>query len=252
MASTLVTGRKFHMIQLRALTDVRVPMETRTWCPISHSWLVDTVLDNVSERGWFVRGQNLKLSQDGMEFFGVLDLTRERTGLPNIEGRTWDMSVGLRNTNNKRASAGVFLGSKVWVCDNLQFGSEHTLLRKHHRHSYDVLADGINHIIKELDDVRAEQAAFFCQLKNVTTTRQIRNDVVVQLADKGAIKVTDILRVVQEHLTPCADNVEASYGNLWGLYNACTWVSKSGFGLNPVTAAQRSLTMNKVFQGAIA
>lgn len=242
----LTTTQKFRQVTFAELDECTVPPSTNTYQPIHHAWLYTDVAKELKRWGYEIVSQDLRLNINGDEFFGILRLK----SYIDTNSR-WDVSLGLRNTNNKRASVGVFLGTNVWVCDNLQFSAEHTFLRKHHAGTYSVLRNGIRRTCSALKTYRNEQEVFITRLQNWLVTPEVRDHVLVSLLRLNAVKANEIVPIVQETLTPSVGNSECNNISGWGLYNAVTYIGKNGFATNPETAASRSLSINKVFQSVI-
>jgi len=244
--STLMTSKRFRSAPRDMVRQVNTPEATNTWGPISHSWFVETIEQEILGKNWSIRDRDYRLSREGDELFGMFHLE------PTTPNGTWGMSVGFRNAHNKRTSAGVCLGSNVLVCDNLSFLADHVLTRKHHRNSYPVLRDGIRDIIGQLNGHEKRQSSFISKMQQAQISNQhYVHDVLVRLADNGAIKSNEILKALGQWRKPAMQNPEAEYPSVWGLYNAVTWVNKEAFALNPATAAQRSILLNNLFKDLV-
>jgi hypothetical protein len=90
--STLIscTGK----ITREELAQIPTPPSTATHVPIPHAAVVEALVDISSHRQISVAAEEFAVSRDGMEMFGVLDLTA------GFEGCRF--AVGIRNANNKR------------------------------------------------------------------------------------------------------------------------------------------------------
>jgi len=241
--TTLSTSRKFKRVSVDALhMDCPVPPTTTTYEPVPHGRFYDMVASGIAHHGFINVGEDLRVTESGDEFFGTIKL---RT--PSQGNSPWDLSLGLRNTNNKRASAGIFLGTNVWVCDNLQFSAEHSFLRKHHAGTIHVLSMGVHSIMEKLKGYRQQQSSFIASLQQWLLTPSTRDHLLVDLLRTKAIKANDILPILSEFRGPSLDNPEAQYDSAWGLFNAVTWIGKDGFERNPETQAARSIKANAVF-----
>jgi len=245
MNELMTHTKKFNPASVDQLHACPVPESTNTYEPVNHGWLYDEVRRNVGQRGYQIVAEDLRTTESGDEFFGILKLRSPMT-TPGVQNSPWDLSLGIRNTNNKRASAGIFLGTNVWVCDNLQFSAEHSLLRKHHAGTYDVLRQGIERITRELKGYREAQRVWVSDMQQWVLTPELRNHLLVQCLQKGAIKGGDIIPILGEIAQPSTDNPEAVGSSAWGLFNAITWIGKKGFDRNPETAATRSLSLQKI------
>jgi len=242
MSGLMTHTKKFQQVSVDALHACPVPESTNTFEPINHGWLYEEVRKACNTRGYVIAAEDLRVTDNGDEFFGILRL--RQTVNPSND---WDLSLGIRNTNNKRASAGIFLGNNVWLCDNLQFSAEHTFLRKHHAGSYDVVREGVCDITRRLDGYRQEQEQFIRNLQTWVLTPELRDHLIVDCLRNGGILGGEVIKVIGEVESPSEGNPEANGETAWGLMNAITWVQKGGYDRNPETQAQRSIQLQKVF-----
>lgn len=105
--------------------SVQAPEWTKTWHPISHGALIQS-LDLA------VRDQNLpavtkreySLSEDGARMFGAWTFGESAS-------RGAGFALGFRNSINKTLPIGICAGASVFVCDNLCFSGEFITFRKH-------------------------------------------------------------------------------------------------------------------------
>lgn len=232
--------RKYRAISELDLTYVEAPEETRTWQPVKHSWLLGEVIARLAREDFKVTGTDLRISKNDLEFFGILwlqdETNSERTPV-----------VGVRNTNNKRASAGVCMGTNVTVCSNLDFYGEHILLEKHLVNVYPKLIDGIRTLAQRLRGDHAARLRTFENWKQRDLSTSLAHNTVIAALDVGAILAGDIPKVLQAYRFPDPGNPEARGFTPWALYNAFTWVLRDTFQKNPDTGAQRSIALNRVF-----
>ena len=244
--TALCTSKKFRQVCVGELNQP-VPATTSTYEPVPHGKFYDMVASGLVRQGYVNVSEDLRISQNGDEFFGILNLRSPYS----VDNSPWDVSIGLRNTNNKRASAGVFLGTNVWVCDNLQFSAEHTFLRKHHAGTIGVLREGVAKIMEHLSPYRDQQSRHVEKLQRWIMTPEVRDHVLVSLLRARAISGNEVLPIINEFLSPSEGNPEAQYDSGWGLMNAVTWIGKNGFNKNPETQATRSIAANNVFSDAL-
>ena len=105
------------------LTNIETPEATKTWEPIPHIDIVNTLLEEASYVGFKIKSENYGLSKSGKQMFGVLDFD---TGT-----NEYSYSIGFRNSHDKTWAAGVAAGHRVFVCDNLILSGEYIQKRKH-------------------------------------------------------------------------------------------------------------------------
>jgi len=113
-------------VSVDELRKIEPPRGTTTWYPIPHFVLAERVREALMDQGYRVSEETHGVSQDGIRYFGVF----ESVGKFMEE---YNLAIGLRNFNDKKRSAGISVGSHVFVCDNLAFTGEIVLRRKHTR-----------------------------------------------------------------------------------------------------------------------
>lgn len=135
-----------------ALDRIPAPAPTRSWFPLSHSHVLQTVVDTLLGAGFAVARERLGLMRDSARFFGVLDLE-----CPVLEGV--GLAVGVRNSTDKSFPIGFAAGSRVFVCDNLAFSAEVVVAKKHTRFGGDRFAEEMARIVQGLHQYREAEAA---------------------------------------------------------------------------------------------
>jgi hypothetical protein len=105
------------------LAAVETPIATRTWEPIPHITIVETLLAEAERINFKVTNSAFGLSKSKQQMFGVLDFD---TGT-----NAYNYAVGFRNSHDKSWAAGICAGHRVFVCDNLAFNGDYVEKRKH-------------------------------------------------------------------------------------------------------------------------
>src|ERR1700680_303915 len=79
------------------LAALPCPPSTRTWAPVGHARVLDTVLGTLAEAGYAVVKSRFGLSAGDGRFFGTLDLAT-----PLTPDGTVTLAVGIRNSIDKK------------------------------------------------------------------------------------------------------------------------------------------------------
>jgi len=99
---------------------------TRTFKPIAHGELLDTLDYALQLRGIETLREEYAVARKGAQLFGVKDLR-----MSSLSGVT--AALGIRAANDRSMSVRVVVGARVFVCDNLSIsGSDGIALRKKH------------------------------------------------------------------------------------------------------------------------
>ena len=204
------------------LKMIHTPSPTRSWKPVPHFEVAEIVRDEAMIRGFEIDEENYGVNPSGTKMFGVLRFHPE--GHPE-----YTRALGIRNSHDKCFALGLTVGLSVLVCDNLCFGGENTIHRKHTSNI------DITSLIPEAFDNMSNQYALLEErvddLKYQMVSLDIAKIAIVEAARKKIIASSDILSVFNEYEQP--QHEEFQEYNRWSLYNAFTEIAKKF----PVTKA---------------
>ena len=93
-SSSLIAHCGARTVGREELLAVKAPEPTRTWFPLSHSAVLQTVKDKLREGGFVVEKEQLALGRHDARFFGTLDLASAIA--PGVS-----LAVGIRNSLDK-------------------------------------------------------------------------------------------------------------------------------------------------------
>ena len=220
-------------VDREALKHVPTPDPTPTWKPVPHHQVAELVVNEAEARGYEIMAEDYGLNDAGSKMFGVLRFHPQ--GKPEMS-----RALGFRNSHDKSLALGLTAGMVVAVCDNLAFGGEVTLHRKH--------TSGIE--IKELVPMAFEKLAYqYVQLEESIDGLKIRMVTVdearvltVMAAEIKAIPSCDILPVLDEFREPRHE--EFREPTMWSLYNGFTETAKK---YSPMRADQCYRSLAKLF-----
>ena len=98
------------------------PEGTDTYQPVPHHEIATTLLEALTFRHIAVARDEYAVSEDGMKMFGLLDLETTFEGCRFL--------IGVRNSNDKSMRLAMTVGHRVFVCDNMSFSGDFTLVTK--------------------------------------------------------------------------------------------------------------------------
>lgn len=122
-----------------------------TYQPIAHTTLLGHVESELAALDIRVANDRHFLNRDGNHYFAQLEL----------EGPHQDYCsfVGVRNSHLADMAAGMALGHKVRICDNLMFSAEVVINRRHSRFIHRDIPGLVNHGVAQLLHVEKNQEA---------------------------------------------------------------------------------------------
>jgi len=128
--------------------------------------------------------------------------------------------VGLRNSYDKSMSAGIAIGAKVFVCDNLCFSGDITIMRKHTGNAFDELTDQIISILFKNKHMHKQISEQVDKLKEISCNTNDGFHLMGELFGKGVITPTQISLTKKEWIKP--KHEEFRPRNMWSFYNSVT------------------------------
>lgn len=205
---------------------VPTPARTASWVPIPHGRLLAGVQESLARAGLSVVSEAHGLTRDGGRYFGLLQVANGHTS------DDFGIVVGLRNSHDKSFPAGLVLGARVFVCDNLSFSGEVKLARKHTAHVERDLPQLIDAAVGRLGDLRRSQEKRFLAYKDHELSDAAAHDLIVRSLDARVLPVTRLPGVLAEWRSP--RHTEFREGRTaWRLFNAFTECLKGNLGALP-------------------
>ena len=217
------------------IDKIETPKATQSWTPIPHGRLIDEVKHALVGETIEVTEEAHSTTKDGQNYFGLLQVSNR--------SRNDDFAyvVGLRNSHTKRFPAGLVIGARVFVCDNLSFSGEISVARKH-----------TTHILRDLQGLTCKAVGFLAAkwldqekrieaYRNYKVTEMRAHDLTIKALDARAITVTQIPAILHEYREP--RHQEFAERTAWSWFNCVTETLKetSMFALPARTQALHGL-----------
>lgn len=201
------------------LTKIATPSSTETWVPIPHARFLDTIEKCLTRSGLTTVTEAHGVTHEGRRYFGMLQVQNGST--PG----DYSVIVGLRNAHDKRFNAGLAVGARVFICDNLSFSGEIQIGRKHTRFINRDLPQLIESAVGRIGDLRRSQDERFIAYKGKTLSDARVNDILIQSLDARVVPASRIPAVLEEYRNPGHEEFKEKR-NAWRLFNAYTEVLK--------------------------
>ena len=197
------------------LMQIPMPMQTRSYKPVSHVHIAELIADEAYNRNYSIASEEYGLSKDGQKMFGLFKFHHN-----NHPEHT--RCLGFRNSYDKTLAVGLTVGLSVLVCDNLCFGGETTINRKHTSgiEIEELIPEAFNSLSGQFQ--RLEENVEKLKYEYMPTSSAKLK--IVKAAEIKAIPSCDILPVLEEYKQPRHE--EFSTRNSWSLYNAFTEIAK--------------------------
>lgn len=219
------------------LIETPTPEPTESWYPVPHAELVRLVRNGLDAYGIEVESERFGLRGND-EFFGLFNL---RSGMSDA----WDVSLGLRNSHNKRFPASLALGQHVFVCDNMAFSAEVSLARRHTRNIMRDLPGLTCRAIDALTAARGKLVERTDRYAAMPMNDEQVDHLIVTASLAGAVPNQYVGDIANEWRKP--RHVEFAPRTLWSAYNAFTEIMKA----SPSSLQKRTLILSGMCDGLV-
>ena len=188
--------------------------------PIPHHVLVDTLTDQIVDRGWDILGAQMGTAASGSRLFGTMTLR----GPGSVDYPAGEMTptLGFRSSTNSALSIRMVVGATVFVCDNLCFSGDEFVLR---RKSTTGLLDLPALINEGLDRFMGKTEGLEADIYRMKDSAQGSHEAKARLFDifeRGVMPLHLLPSVSALYFQPDEAHTDCQPRSLWGLNNACT------------------------------
>jgi hypothetical protein len=218
------------------------PEATATYMPIAHTDFADLISDTIEAHDFRLGETAHALGRKGDHYFGMAEL------LYSGQEEDFALIAGWRSSYDKSLSAGLVIGSQVFVCDNLCFSGDVKIGRKHTTNLWDDLPEMIWDAVSEIIPARDAQVRRFNAYKEDRIGEKQMNSLVVDLYRNGVIPARMLGPVIEEFYNPSHPEFLENDRTLWTLFNGVTEVIK---GSSLWELPQRTQKLHALFDNEI-
>jgi len=197
------------------LSRIPMPIQTRSYKPVAHPHIAELIAYEAQNRNYAIASEEYGLSKDGAKMFGLFRFYHN--GHPEHT-----RALGFRNSYDKSLAVGLTAGLSVLVCDNLCFGGE-TVINRKHTTGIDIeelIPQAFNSLSSQFERLEENVERLKEECISISSAKLS----IVKAAEIKAIPSCDIIQVLDEFRKPRHE--EFSEHNRWSLYNSFTEIAK--------------------------
>jgi hypothetical protein len=209
-----------HAIDRNALAALPLP-EARGPRHVIRPYIDDVELIEgaLATYGLAVNDEAFGITHDGGRFFGVLECAPIEG---EFIGKDYGLTVGLRGSWDQSIARGLAVGSRVFVCDNLAFSGEITILTRQTTFIGNRLPGMLRDAVARIPAMAEHQHARFDAYRNTALTPRQGDAMVIELLRKGVVNTSQIGRVIAEWDEPSHPEHAEQGHTIWRMHNAVT------------------------------
>ena len=201
------------------ITNASVPVQTRTYKPVSHSSLIDLTLNSIEKAGFILDKETYSSARDG-------NVANGRFSISNVADSEMQLQIGWQNSYDRTMSLKFAIGTRIMICSNGCVSGDYGAFKKRHQ-------SDIQHFTPSaiIDYIKGAGEAFTLmqqqrdQMKQVQITKRTKAELVGRMMlEEQFITFTQLSIISKELKAPTHDyNAKDS---LWELYNYTTFAMK--------------------------
>ena len=177
------------------LNAIEAPPATRSWFPLRHGLVLDTVQNTLEGAGFQVTKCRIGLSRGNARFFGTLDLDAAiGTGI--------HLAVGIRNSTDKSFPISFCAGHRTFVCDNLAFASELMVSRKHSKFGCQRFGEAIASAVQSLGQFREAEGQRIAYMQSAALSEDAANSYLLRAYEENLVNSRLLPLVIKEWREP--------------------------------------------------
>jgi hypothetical protein len=222
------------------LALVPIPEATDSYIPVPHNHLADT-LSTIGQdilNGFRLKKEQYALARDGNQMFGVLVFESDHDEL--------GLSIGFRNSYDKSMAVGIAIGAEVFICDNLAFTGDITILRKHTANVWSSLEDVVISTLYRSQKNFHRIVEDSEMLKGKVLNNSEAFKMIGLLFGHNILTLRQLPPVKKEWLNPSHEAFKPR--NMWSFYNACTGVLKA---CPPMVIMEKHIALHNMITGGL-
>lgn len=214
------------------IMNAEVPMETRTYKPITHSQLIDLTLNSIHSAGFALDKETYSAARDG-------NIANGQFSIRNVADSEMQLQIGWQNSYDKSLSLKFAIGAHIFICQNGMVHGDMGSFKKAHRGSVqEFTPNAITEYIKQAGDTFRQMQREREVMKEIEITKRTKAELIGRmLIEESFITSTQLNIISRELEAPTHD-----YGapdSVWELYNYATFAMKE---------AHPSLRMNSLIK----
>lgn len=187
---------------------VTTPGPSKTWSPVSHFKVASLIVQQAMDNGFEIAAESYGLTANGGRMFGLLKFNHSKH-------RDFTRCLGFRNSHDKCFALGLTVGVNVYICDNLCFGGEQTL---HRRHTKNIDVEAM--IPRAFNNLHEQYIMLEENVERLKAQHISMDDariITCKAAEMRAIRPADVVNVLKIFEQPL--HKEFAEKNAWSLYN---------------------------------
>jgi hypothetical protein len=201
------------------MMNTPVPVQTRTYKPVSHSSLIDLTLNSIEKAGFTLDKETYSAAADGQ-------IANGRFSISNVADSEMQLQIGWQNSYNKQLTLKFAIGTRIFICQNgCVSGDFGTFKKKHVGEIQSFTPSAIEDYIKSAGETFTIMQQQREQMKQIEITKRIKAELIGRMMLEEQFITSTQLNIMSRELKAPTHDYNAK-DSLWELYNYTTFAMK--------------------------
>jgi len=201
------------------LANVDLPMQTRTYKPVSHTQLIDLTLESIHQSGFTLDSEKYSMARDG-------NVANGNFAIRNIADSEMQLQIGWQNSYDKSLTLKFAMGTHIFICQNgCVSGDMGSFKKKHVGEIQTFTPQAISEYIKTAGDVFMQMQHEREAMKQIELSKRITADLIGRMYIEQDFIESTQLNIIKRELNKPTHNYSAD-NSLWELYQFTTFAMK--------------------------
>ena len=201
------------------IMNTPVPVQTRTYKPVSHSQLIDLTLNSIEKAGFKLDKETYSSAVDGQVANG-------RFSISNVADSEMQLQIGWQNSYNKQLTLKFAIGTRILVCSNgCVSGDFGAFKRKHVGEIQSFTPGAIIDYIAQAGEAFTLMQQQRDSMKQIEITKRTKAELVGRMMLEEQFITSTQLNIISRELKAPTHDYGAK-DSLWELYNYTTFAMK--------------------------
>jgi hypothetical protein len=207
------------------MMNTPVPVQTRTYKPVSHSQLIDLTLNSIEKAGFTLDKETYSAAADGQ-------IANGRFSISNVADSEMQLQIGWQNSYNKQLTLKFAIGTRIFICQNgCVSGDFGTFKKKHVGEIQSFTPQAITDYIKSAGETFTLMQKQREQMKQVEITKRVKAELIGRMMLEEQFITSTQLNIMSRELKAPTHDYGAK-DSMWELYNYTTFAMKESHPAN--------------------
>lgn len=202
-----------------SLIATPIPMETRTYKPVTHEELINLTLESIHNSGFTLDAESYSSAREG-------NVANGKFTIRDVRDSEMQLQIGFQNSYDKSLSLKFAIGTKIFICQNGSVSGDFGAFKKKHVGEVQTFTpQAITEYIKRSGEAFSRMQKEREAMKEIEISKRIQAELIGRMIIEEQFIESTQLNIIKKELNSPTHDYNAP-NTLWELYNFTTFAMK--------------------------